>query len=687
MKNGCYLPLAAGVLAGVLAAVLALLPAAATSQQFTRVVQGPPVTDGGCSFGVSWIDYDNDGYPDLHINNWIYGSNAAVNRLYHNEGDGTYIRVTTGDFAIDGGSVTSTWGDYDNDGDLDAYAPCPRRLNYFYVNNGDGTFGKASSPLGGLVEISQEASWIDFDDDGDLDLFLANHRFPGDPYAIACSLYRNDGGSFSLLDNTGIGLVEDEGGSVVWWDYDNDGDSDVLWSRNENTAVFFDSDGDGTFTQVVDNEIALPPAKYHFAPADFDNDGDLDLYADAAYPGPPMLYENMGNGDFELVAGQPISADVGYWTGGYWGDYDNDGYLDLIITAHNYYNPSPNRLYHNNGDGTFTKVLTEAVATDNEPSSSAAWADHDHDGDLDLFVANVNNYNNALYTNNGNGNAWIEIALTGTNSNRSAIGAKIRLKAVIGGAPMWQLREIRTRNGFFAQSDLTAHFGLGDATIVDSIKIEWPSGSNQTLVNLAPNQLLAIAEPDTTIATMLQSMSAALRGDCIEVTWTLSAVDEGIDFEVLRATCPGSGFAPAPGATLERTGLAFIFRDTRIARGAAYRYRVRYEDGGAKKVLFETDAIAVPAMQLDLRQNFPNPFNPSTRIEFDLTDRCFATLSIFDTRGTLVRTLVRMELEGGAHEAWWDGLDSRGRPAGSGLYFCHLTAGKQTVSRKLVLMR
>jgi len=192
--------------------------------------------------------------------------------------------------------------------------------------------------------------------------------------------------------------------------------------------------------------------------------------------------------------------------------------------------------------------------------------------------------------------------------------------------------------------------------------------------------------PDT-IATLLQAMSISYRGDCIEVTWTLSAIDEGVRFDVLRAPSPGSDFAPVPVATLERNGLTFTFRDASIERGAAYRYQVQYDDGGAKKVLFETDAIAVPAMSLALRQNSPNPFNPSTRIEFDLPARCLATLAIYDVRGTLVRTLVQRELEGGAHQASWDGLDSQGRPASSGLYFYRLTAGKQSISRKLVLMR
>jgi len=465
--------------------------------QFTRVTDGMPVNDGGWTFGVSWIDYDADSYPDLHINNWVYNSDEAINYLYHNNGDGTYSLVNDAEIISDGGSISSTWADYDNDCDLDAYVSCPQKLNYLYTNNGDGTFTKAATgPLGNLEEITQEADWVDYDNDNDLDLFVANHLFPGDPYDIICALYRNDSGNFTMLDNSSIGLIEDEGGSIAWCDYDNDGDMDVMWSRNEKTAVFFDNDGDGTFTQITDNEIVRLPRKYHFSPADYDNDGDLDIYTDAVYPGPPYLCENTGDGNFALVTGQDIAVDSGYWTGGYWGDYDNDGLQDLVITGHYYYEAYLNRLYHNEGNGIFSRVLTGAVAADNEPTSAAAWADHDRDGDLDLFLANVNNVNNTLYINNGNGNAWIQIKLIGTNSNRSAMGAKIRLRAMINGAPVWQLREISARGGFFVQNSLTAHFGLGDAAIIDSIKIEWPSGLVQYLVEVSVNQFMTVTEPE-----------------------------------------------------------------------------------------------------------------------------------------------------------------------------------------------
>lgn len=465
---------------------------------FTRISEGPHVSDGGWSFGVSWVDYDGDDYPDIFVNNDIFGSVGELNFLYHNNGDGTYTRVMEGVIASEGSSVASTWADFDGDGDNDVYVSCFGRYNYFYHNNGDGTFAKdTSGPLGTLEDGTMEAEWVDYNNDGRLDLFVVNHRPPGSPAPIYCALYLNTGGTFTLQDNSEIGLIEDEGNSTAWGDYDNDGDRDLFWSRNEKLTLFFDNDGDGTFTQNTGSVIAQTPRKYHGNWADYDNDGDLDLYTGAGYPDPPCLLENTGDGNFVVVTGQQIAEDTGYWTGGYWGDYDNDGWLDLLVLGHYFYEPYPNRLYHNNGDGTLSRETSGPVATDEESSSAAVWADHDRDGDLDLFIANVNNGNNTLYENQGNSNHWIHIRLEGRLSNRSGIGAKIRLNAMLAGEPVWQMREISAKTGFMSQSEPVAHFGLGNATVVDSIRVEWPSGYTDTLLDLAVDQFLVITEGQT----------------------------------------------------------------------------------------------------------------------------------------------------------------------------------------------
>jgi hypothetical protein len=193
--------------------------------------------------------------------------------------------------------------------------------------------------------------------------------------------------------------------------------------------------------------------------------------------------------------------------------------------------------------------------------------------------------------------------------------------------------------------------------------------------------------PDSSTATLLQSMDASCRNGRIEVSWTLSEIDEGVEFDILRAAVPGRGFEVLPAAAIEQNGLAFVFRDATVEPGKVYRYRVQYHESREVRVLFETDPVTVSALRLALWQNAPNPFNPTTVIRYDRPARGRATLAVYDVRGAHVRTLLDRVVEGGSHQTTWDGLDSRGNPASSGLYFCRLTAGKRSIARKMLLLR
>jgi hypothetical protein len=177
-------------------------------------------------------------------------------------------------------------------------------------------------------------------------------------------------------------------------------------------------------------------------------------------------------------------------------DYDNDGYLDLLVI-----NVSDvNFLYHNNGDGTFTRLNSGSLVNDGPTLShiDAAWADYDNDGFMDVVIV-ADSGNNSLYHNNGidngNTNHWFSLKLVGTASNRQAIGAKVRIKATIGGKNFWQRRDIGVSTSQLGQSDLRAGFGLGDATNIDIVRIEWPSGTVQELHNVATKQFLTVTEP------------------------------------------------------------------------------------------------------------------------------------------------------------------------------------------------
>jgi hypothetical protein len=263
--------------------------------------------------------------------------------------------------------------------------------------------------------------------------------------------------------------------------------------------------GGGSFGQVTSGSIATDSEhSYDPAWADYDNDGYLDLFVAARVADREnnMLYHNDGGGTFTRMTSDvvgSIASDPAIFAGCAWGDFDNDGFVDLFVT----HGDDINYLYHNNGDGSFTRILTGSLVNDVGHSVGCAWADYDNDGFLDLFVAKGGTVggpqNNGLYRNNGNKNNWLKVKCVGTVSNRSAIGAKVRAKATIGGKTFWQLREISAGSAI-NPTPLEAHFGLGDATNVDTLRIEWPSGIVQEFQNVAAKQFLTITEPARLIA-------------------------------------------------------------------------------------------------------------------------------------------------------------------------------------------
>lgn len=203
------------------------------------------------------------------------------------------------------------------------------------------------------------------------------------------------------------------------------------------------------------------------------------------------LYINNGDGTFTGWTGKPaLMTNLPSNGQAVWGDYDNDGHLDLFVTQ---FRPAHNRLFRNLGDGNFQEILTGSPVNDSASlSQSAAWADYDGDGFLDLLVANTSSIPNFLYHNDGNSNGWLEAKLVGTASNRSGVGARVRVKATIGGKTFWQMRQITAQP---PAQDLIAHFGLGNATAIDTVRIEWPSGRVQELQNVPAKQILTVTEP------------------------------------------------------------------------------------------------------------------------------------------------------------------------------------------------
>jgi len=438
---------------------------------FTRVLTGEIANDLHDSFSNCWGDFDNDGDQDLFVTT---SSAGQSNLLYFNNGNGTFTKITEGDIVVDEGrSYSCTAGDYDNDGDLDIFvANSDGQNNFLYSNNGNGTFTRILN--GAVVNDggdSQGCSWGDYDNDGDLDIFVANGSDQNN------FLYSNNGnGTFTKI-TAGI-IVNDAGNSkgCSWADYDNDGDVD-LFIANFGDNFLYANNGNGTFTKVTEGEIVTDGGKSQGGSwGDYDNDGDLDLFV-ANRTNVCFFYSNNGNGTFTRITTGDIVTDLYNSRGSSWGDYDNDGDLDLFVCNASDLN---NVLYSNNNNGTFNKIV---FLNDGGISEGCSWCDYDKDGDLDLFVCNGENQTDYLYKNNGNANKWINIKCIGTTSNASAIGTKVKVKATINLHSVWQLNEISgmTGGGYGGQNSLNAEFGLGTATNIEQIRVEWPSGNVQIL--------------------------------------------------------------------------------------------------------------------------------------------------------------------------------------------------------------
>ncbi len=494
---------------------LSFLPTALHAQAFTRVTTGPVASETAVSQGVAWGDYNADGFIDLFVAN-----GNARNALYTNNGDGTFTKVTTGAIATDSGdSRGSLWADYDNDGDLDLYVSnrggnvpppvtAPAQANFLYRNDGppNYTFTKVTDePPATQANFTWSSSWVDYDNDGDLDLHMPDNLHAADDF-----FYENDGsGHFTAVTPAFIEPGSGPSTGVASWiDFDDDGDQDVLLAKSgrflppgaEDNRLFLNrlsDNGSLGFEEITTGGIVTHfDNDFQVSWADYDNDGDMDVFL--GHAGGPRgvanyLYRNDGGGVFTALTTGPVVTDTDGTLGSGWGDFDNDGDEDLLVA-----NGGLDKLYRNNGDGTFT-TLTQAEAGSivSTPGNSwgAAWADYNNDGFLDAIVINSSTANYLYQNTVANGNHWINIAAEGTTSNRSAIGAKVRVKATIFGQPMWQVRHLSgSPTGDRSQNSPRAHFGLGDATHIDTLRVEWPSGLVEEVYHVPADQFLIATE-------------------------------------------------------------------------------------------------------------------------------------------------------------------------------------------------
>jgi enediyne biosynthesis protein E4 len=495
----------------------------------------PETMGPGCAF----IDYDNDGWPDIVL---VNGTNwpgrpgpQSTLKLYHNNHNGTFTDVTQrAGLAVPMFGLGLAVGDYDNDGFEDLFISALGQ-SHLFRNNGNGTFSDVTKNAGlsGPNEFSTSAAWVDYDRDGKLDLVVANYvqwSIQGDLFCTLdgtrksyCTPESYKGASARLWHNLGNGKFEDatqkanfydptsKSLGVAVLDYNGDGWPDILLANDTQPNKLYLNKQNGTFEErgvpagIAFSEDGVARAGMGVDAADYDRSGHPSIIITNFANQMLSLYHNEGNG---LFVDEAPRSEVGHATlvtlgfGCFFFDYDNDGWPDILVADGHIENEiekvqkrvsyaEPPHLFRNLGGGKFQEVTASLGPAFAAPrvARGAAYADIDNDGSLDVLMT-TNGGRVYLFHNEGGANHSLRIKLKGTKSNRDGIGAVVHVTS--GSAKQWQM--LRSGSSYLSQSELVLTFGLGKGTKADSIEVGWPSGQTDKLSNIDAGQTVTVEE-------------------------------------------------------------------------------------------------------------------------------------------------------------------------------------------------
>ncbi len=565
---------------GVLALLLCAQAALAQSLLFKDVTTfarvAMPTDPNGYGHGVAIADFTGDGRPDIYLVSYDTG-----NSLFRNNGNGRFTDIAASagvreDSQYDRGVAAA---DYDNDGDVDFYiAAATGSPHLLYQNNGNSAFAEVSAEAGLYLPSfqGQGVTWGDYDNDGDLDLFLAS-------YEHASRLYRqNREHKFEdVTAATGVGNTT-ESIQGVFFDVDLDNDLDLFVSRGSGFANrMFINKGKGVFVdEATARRLADPtPHGQGVTIADYDNDGDSDMYM-CNSQGANRLYRNDTNaagklGYFREVASAAGVADQSRSLGCTFGDFNNDGWQDLYVG-----NFGANRMSRNNGDGTFTDVSASSATAHSGRAYGTSVSDYDNDGGLDIFFGNSEG-TSVLLHNESAKQHWLKLNLIGKESNRNGIGAVVRIE---DGTRKQTQQLLAGYSMVSGGGDLTLHFGLGASTEAQRVEVQWPSGKKDVLLNVEANRTLAIIEgsigevPIDTTAPHISNVAAIVKSDTSALlTWSTNE----------RATAQVEFGATAAYGDTTPTSRERATQHALMLKGlhanATYHYRVLAQDSAGNK--------------------------------------------------------------------------------------------------------
>lgn len=558
---------------------------------FTDVAPLLGVNDGGAAQGVVFLDVNNDGYLDIFLAN----NNNPCKLWINNHGTSFLDSSSKWGLNITSPTRGTSAADFNNDGFIDIIIGNWQTPITLFKNTGSGFVDVSSTAGVNFLSYGGSVNWMDYNKDGKIDIFFAND---GMPPRYNYFFRNNDLNTFTNVAYS-IGLVDSSSTlCLAAADYNNDDYPDIFLGTQSNpgfgtTGILYKNNGNGTFTDVtIASGITTNYYTWGAEWGDFNNDGFMDLYL-ASTSGFNQLYKNNGDGTFTEVASTMGLTDGGSSYSCGWADIDNDGDLDLYIAK----GQNVIDVMYRNDDSVFTDITTACGMGDLRHSSCVSWGDYDNNGFPDLYLNN-NGSENRLYKNSGNSNKWVEFNLVGTSSNKSAIGARVRVKT----SNKNQIREVEGGSGGKGMNSLTLEFGIGQANIIDSVIINWPSGLVQRFANVAPKTIYRIVE----------------------------------------------------GQPISVNNISSVVPDKYV-----------------------------------LSQNYPNPFNPVTTIKYMIaengklkTENGLVVLKVYDVLGKEIATLVNEKQSPGTYEVSWD---ASAFP--SGVYYYTLKTDNFTETKKMILIK
>jgi len=662
---------------------------------------------------VSFLDYNGDG----HIDFW-------AGYAYLNDGTGHFTKLETSKW---GGGEVVCWGDYNNDGYPDALTcrtvwidTTPRKDTCFillYENSGppDYVLVDVSEDVGlGFPILDRDLNdpaWLDYDADGLLDFYYSSYEFV--PLNSEEDYPYWSGHEDYLFHNTGSGFEDAseaagirEGGTdtlcargVSVGDYDSDGDVDIFVSVYRlQPNILWRNNGNSTFTNVAEEAgvMGIFSEDYYghnigAAWGDYNNDGYLDLFTPithhAGYPGDytSHLWANDGPPDWgftdHLAESGMNNSEIG--SAPVWTDYDNDGDLDLYWL--NLYG-SPGKqgwLYRNDGDNQFTDVTLKVGIKTWGSKSYVLWVDINQDGKMDVYApySYPGETHKVFFINTAERGHWLQLDFEGRESNRSAIGT--RVWAYSGDLMVMREAVPSNGNGYGSMFIARQHLGLADHEMIDSLIIRWPLGRVDCIRDLSIDRVIGMVEgPPSAPARLTYSW---LGGDSYYFVWTPSPERDVAGYRLWQRFGSADPWHIIADAIPACSARYTVMLEPPLAEVSITAYDYCEADNESEHSAPAVGIQEVPGAPLDLTLEVGS-FSRIIPCRFSLPTISDVSLEIYDPAGRRVRVLASGQHHAGTHELRWPGTDEEGRALGSGVYFVRLVVdGEKAIARKTIL--